>query len=152
MWSLSRAAAGQTYIQSLTGGTSQITLLPQEKVFSKAVFSCRDFVEKYCFFLPEIVNFGVAPGEQQRVDTLLAKEMLFSKGVFSFRDFVGEYSFLPEIVDCGVAQGEQRVIFYLLNKRCFQMSSFLAPDFVEEDSFLPEIVDCGGLHKASRSE
>jgi hypothetical protein len=84
---------------------SQITLLPQEKVFSKAVFSCRDFVEEYSF-LPEIVDCGVAQGQQQGVDILFAKEMLFAKVVFSGQNFVEEYSFLPEIVDCGVAQGE----------------------------------------------
>ncbi len=71
MLSLSRAAAGQTYIQSLKGGRSQITLLSQEKVFSKAIFSSRDFVEEYSF-LPEIVDCGVAQGQQKRVDILFA--------------------------------------------------------------------------------
>jgi hypothetical protein len=50
-------------------------------VFSKTVFSCRDFDEEYSF-LPEIVDCGVAQGQQQGVDILFAKEKVFSKVVF----------------------------------------------------------------------
>jgi hypothetical protein len=33
---------------------------------------------------------------------------MFSKVVFSSQNFFEGYSFLPEIVDCGVAQGQQK--------------------------------------------
>ncbi len=50
-------------------------------MFSKVVVSCRDFDEEYSF-LPEIVDCGVAQGQQQGVDILFAKEKVFSKVVF----------------------------------------------------------------------
>jgi hypothetical protein len=50
-------------------------------VFLKVVFSCRDFVVEYSF-LPEIVDCGVAQGQQQGVDIFFAKEKVFSKVVF----------------------------------------------------------------------
>ncbi len=57
--------------------------------------------------MPEIVDGGVAQGQQKRADILFAKEMMFSKVVFSSQKFVEGYSFLPEIVHGGVAQGQQ---------------------------------------------
>ncbi len=105
--------------------------------------------------MPEIVDCGVAQGQQQGVDILFAKEMLFAKVVFSGQNFVEEYSFLPEIVDCEVAQGpfslglpkasrrEEGVDILLAKETMFAKVVFSFRDFVEEYSFLPEIVDCG---------
>jgi hypothetical protein len=88
--------------------------------------------------LPEIVDRGVAQGQQQGVDILFAKEMRFSKVIFSSQKFFEGYSFLPEIVDCGVvglpkASGE--LIFNFAKEMMFAIVVFSSQKFVEGYSY-----------------
>jgi hypothetical protein len=41
---------------------------------------------------------------------------VFSKAVFSCRDIDEEYSFLPEILDCGIARSQQQGVDILFAK------------------------------------